>query len=128
MTEGCEAVTEAKQITVVAERKPVRAVSGSSCVVIRSSQVGTDASRGRPAVPLLALLGAALEGPSPACSSAVTTGVDFERADLLEPAGDGSNLASRISCSGQVPGAVLNPVQVGWPPAVGRSGHTSPIG
>jgi hypothetical protein len=46
MTEGCEAVTEAKQITVVAERKPVRAVSGSSCVVMRSGQVGTDASRG----------------------------------------------------------------------------------
>jgi hypothetical protein len=65
------------------------------------------------------------KGPSPACSIAVTIGVDFERADLLEPPGDGSNLASRISCSGHFPGAVLNPVQLGWPPAVGRSGRTS---
>jgi hypothetical protein len=65
MTEGCAAVTEAKQIAVVAERKLVRVVSGSSCVVIRSGQVGTDALRGaRPAVPVLALLGAVLEGPS----------------------------------------------------------------
>ena len=47
MTEGCTAVTEAKQTAVVAERKLVRAVSGSSCVVIRSGQVGTDALRGR---------------------------------------------------------------------------------
>jgi hypothetical protein len=59
-------------------------------------------------VPLLALLGAALEGPAQPVGLQSRL-VDFERADLLEPAGEGSNLASRISCSGQFPGAVLNP-------------------
>jgi hypothetical protein len=67
MTEGCAAVIEAKQIAVVAERKLVQAVSGSSCVVIRSGQVGTEALRGRARrcrfLPCLAQPWKALTGP-----------------------------------------------------------------
>src|SRR5512132_866975 len=85
MTKGCAAVTKAKQIAVVAERKLVRVLSGSRCVVIRSGQVGTDHCGARPAVSLLALLGAALEGPSPACWIAVTIGVELSGRTYSSP-------------------------------------------
>jgi hypothetical protein len=101
MTKGCAAVTKAKQIAVVAERKLVRVLSGSSCVVIRSGQVGTDALRGAPggAASCLAWRSAGRAQPSLFDCSHDWYGV--ERADLLELAGDGWKLASRISCSGQ---------------------------